>query len=199
MVYRAPSKSPVRYSGLTLIELLVVVAIVAIVMSMGAPTMNQVAANGQATESINNLIASLRSARSEAIVAYQDDVIVCPSRNGTRCNSTDWSDGWIVFVDTNGNKNNDLADRLIRVVTDQPDTLQVRGLDMQNNPIQNNRLEFDSEGMLSSEFTFTICDDRGRDEARAVVINRSGQARIATDDNGDGMVDIPSGNLNCNA
>lgn len=189
-----PTWDPNKTKGLTLIELLVVMALVAIVMAMGVSSMASVAVDSQAAESINTLISSLRTARSEAILSYEDPVIVCPSDDGASCNSTDWSDGWLVFVDENGNGANDGNDRLIRVEDAQSDVVTVRGLDTPNN-----RLIFDSEGMLVRTSAFVVCDNRGDTQARAVVINVSGQTRIATDDSGDGIVDTHLGSVNCNA
>lgn len=155
--------------------------------------MARVAVDGQATESINTLVSSLRMARSEAIVSYQDPVVVCPSADGEACNSTNWSDGWIVFVDDNRNGVNDGNDRLVRVAVDLPDRLQIRAVGLNNN-----RLIFDSEGMLNAAGAFTICDDRGDAAARAVIINASGQTRLGTDDNADGIVNTHLGNVACN-
>lgn len=184
-------------SGVTMIELIVVVAMLAILATMAAPSMTRVALDGQATESINTLIASLRSARSEAVVGYKSRVIVCISSNGRTCTGgADWSNGWIVFVDKNSNNTMDGQDTLVRVASAQADALTIRAARGDNNA-SIARLEFDTEGMLPDISTFTICDKRGSEFARALVINASGQTRIATDDDDNGIVDTHMGNARC--
>lgn len=61
------------------------------------------------------LYSSILLARSEAI-KRGENVSLCRSANGSQCNPGDnWSDGWLVFYDDNGNRIVDGADQLIRV------------------------------------------------------------------------------------
>ncbi len=88
-------------SGFTLIELMVTVAIVGIFASIALPSFAKLLENNRYTTITNNLVSTLHLARSEAL-KRRASVTVCPSSNQTSCNdNTDFSTGWIVFLDCN--------------------------------------------------------------------------------------------------
>src|SRR5690606_15191030 len=63
-------------------------------------------------------VASLRShmalARTAAIT-HGRTAILCPSSDGRTCtNGTDWSAGWLVYVDRNRNRQPDPEDEILR-------------------------------------------------------------------------------------
>lgn len=91
-------------AGFNLVELLVVITIAAILMGIGVPSYRYVTNSNRVSSEVNALLGDMMIARSEAIKEGQT-VSVCPSNNGTSCdaNATDWSEGWIVFTDFNGN------------------------------------------------------------------------------------------------
>ena len=50
----------------------------------------------------NRLLADMARARSEAVMSRYPSV-VCPSTDGSTCSgASDWSNGWIVFTDRDG-------------------------------------------------------------------------------------------------
>lgn len=88
-----------RQRGFTLMELIITVAIAAIVLAVGVPSFQGMMRNNRAATQANEMIAALNLARSEA-AKRGSRVSLCPSSSGTGCGGTDWSSGWIVFVDT---------------------------------------------------------------------------------------------------
>jgi type IV fimbrial biogenesis protein FimT len=89
-----------RYSGFTLVELMVTLAVAAILATLAIPSFWNIIQNNRATTEANELVSALHFARSEAI-KRATRVSLCPSTNQTGCTGgTDWSDGWIIFVDT---------------------------------------------------------------------------------------------------
>lgn len=88
-----------RQCGFTLMELIITVAIAAIVLAIGVPSFQGIMRNNRAATQANEIIGALNLARSEAVKRGRR-VSLCPSSNGTGCSGTDWSSGWIVFVDT---------------------------------------------------------------------------------------------------
>ena len=111
----------VRARGFTLIELMVTLAVAAVVLSMAVPSFQSVVNGNKLAGAANELIASLQVARMEA-VRLGVRAGMCTSTNtntGTdgldaTC-STANIDGWIAFVDANGDGDFDKAgDTLLR-------------------------------------------------------------------------------------
>ncbi|MDQ2694950.1 MAG: GspH/FimT family pseudopilin [Pseudomonadota bacterium] len=118
--------------GITLVELVVVMALVAILTTLAVPALREIVARNQLASLEQELFASLTLARSEAIKRNQN-VVLCPSANGTSCagNARWWHQGWILFVDSNGNDTYDAG-------TDPPLLRAYAGSDVAT--IQKNRI-----------------------------------------------------------
>ena len=106
--------------GFTLVELMTAVAVVAIITTMALPSFRNLINSNKATSTAEELVNSLGLARSEAL-QRNGVVTVCASstvNNSTpTCNSsaTDWSTGWLVFVDSaNDGVYNTGTDTLLR-------------------------------------------------------------------------------------
>lgn len=107
-----------RARGFTLIELMVTLAVAAIVISMAVPSFQSVINGNKLTAAANEMIASLQLARMEAI-RRNARAGVCASTNtqegeDATCASAGM-DGWITFVDANGDGDFDtVGDSLLR-------------------------------------------------------------------------------------
>lgn len=162
-----------KHNGFTLIELMIVVALVAILAAVGVPSFREFIQNNRLATQANTFLTALKLARSEA-VKRGVNVVVCASNDQTQCAGT-WNNGWILFVDGNGD--NDRAttpgttETLIRVGagTIVPLTLTSGG-----NPIV-----YQSSGIASAADKLMMCDDRGDDKARVIMIERSGNTRVS--------------------
>ena len=91
-------------AGFTLYELLITVLIVGVILTFAVPNMQDFARNSRMTSTANDLHAAFHLARSESSRA-KTNITVCASSNsmtaGADCQGT-WNQGYIVFVDTNG-------------------------------------------------------------------------------------------------
>ena len=83
-----------RQFGFTLMELLMALAIVGIVAVFGIPSMTQFLASKRTDSQINEFITTIREARTSAM--KRNSVIIISPVNG------DWSLGWQMGMDTNG-------------------------------------------------------------------------------------------------
>jgi type IV fimbrial biogenesis protein FimT len=94
-------------AGFTLYELLITVLIVGVILTFAVPNMQDFARNSRMTSTANDLHAAFHLARSESSRA-KTNITVCASANSmtatANCGGT-WDQGYIVFVDTDGDIN----------------------------------------------------------------------------------------------
>ncbi|MDO6610063.1 GspH/FimT family pseudopilin [Shewanella sp. 1_MG-2023] len=103
--------------GFTLVELMVTVAVAAILLTVGVPSLVSLYEGQRANSNISKINSSMQFARSQA-VSYGSRVSVCPF-NGTSCDS-DWTQGFSIFID-NGtlgslDSTNGIQDTVLRSV-----------------------------------------------------------------------------------
>ena len=90
--------------GFTLLELMAAVAVLAILLGLGVPAYTDTIRNNQLSAASTDLVAAFSLARNEAMKRGVR-VSVCAAANvdADACaGGTDWSNGWIVFVDNFG-------------------------------------------------------------------------------------------------
>lgn len=176
--------------GFTLIELLVTVVIAGILLSIGVPSFNSFVRNNRLITQVNDLVTGINLTRSEAI-KRGFSATICKSNTGTSC-AGNWTDGWIVFEDQDGDGVVDGADTILRVhaALQGGNTLTFGA---------RNRITYSSQGIaIGFNGTFKLCDSRGATEAKAVVTSNTGRARQAIDSNADGTVEDGGGtNITC--
>ena len=82
--------------GFTMTELLITLAIAGILAMIGAPAMGGLIARTTTATTEASVAGTLRHARTAAIMRNAR-VLVCPSLDGRRCQSSDdWQRGWII-------------------------------------------------------------------------------------------------------
>jgi type IV fimbrial biogenesis protein FimT len=202
---RRGQNGPMRkISGFTLIELLVVMAIVAILLSIAAPSFKQQIQANTMTSNVNSFLADLRFARSEAI-RRGGGVVMCrsdaPEATNASCGSgagpggNGWVSGWIVFVDknNNGDRNYDVDpivdDTILRVQS------PITAMDSIADAGSSTKFVFTATGRLQNTSSATSLQFGGANYAntvqRVVCISLGGRARIA----GDGLTSCGTGSL----
>lgn len=144
---------------------------VAILAGIAAPSYQNMIANSRQDANINSILDGLYAARSEA-VKVADRVVLCASSNKTSCNGTNWSAGWIVFVDENSNSSADTGERIVRL-GDAIDS----GHSVLGSTNVANIIRYESSGDALESGTITICDPRGVAKAQAIVLTPSGKPK----------------------
>jgi type IV fimbrial biogenesis protein FimT len=88
--------------GMTVVEMLMFLAALALVVLISVPGSSMLVEYYRLKSATTDLVAGLDRARTEA-VNRASTARVCPSSNGQFCRKDgDWSQGWLVFSDGNG-------------------------------------------------------------------------------------------------
>ena len=107
-------RSPVLQRGFTLGEVLTTLGVLGVSLSLVVPSLDSVTRSNLRAGAINELVATLHVARSEAITR-NTAIVVCPSQDGQTCASVAWEAGWIRFVDSNGDYRVDAGEPVLGV------------------------------------------------------------------------------------
>ena len=178
MPKRTIQSHDVTANGFTLIEMLVAVLIVGVLLLVAAPGFSDLISNNRMVSEVYVMRATLSHARSEAL-ARRAPVVVCPTTDGLACaDSNDWSSGYMTFVDTDDNN-------VANPTDPDEDIIQ---WEARQSPVDilfdnaSKRVRFGGQGVaLGFEGTFTFCDSRGAEDARALILNPVGSLRAALD------------------
>jgi len=96
-----------KQSGFTLYELLITVLVVGVVLTLGVPNFAEFTQNSRLTSTSNDLLSSFQVGRSEA-ARSKTNITICASDNSltaaANCGGA-FGDGWIIFVDIDGDLN----------------------------------------------------------------------------------------------
>jgi type IV fimbrial biogenesis protein FimT len=168
-----------RYRGFTLLELMVTVSVASILLSVGVPSFRGAIMDSRFVRDSNQFVGSINLARSAA-VRFQRTATICASANfsasvPTCSASTDWSQGWIVWVD----KDRDGA-------TDADEILSVQA------PINTSNtftaatatlFSYDARGFgLSPADNLALCDSRSGETGRSIRVNNVGRTNVSRQD-----------------
>lgn len=103
-----------RLAGFSLLEAVTVMAIAAITLVLGVPSYKGMIESQRASSAMHLLTAHVASARITAI-SYGIPTVVCPSNRIGGCRMDgDWSHGWLMFFDADGNRQPDFQQDILR-------------------------------------------------------------------------------------
>jgi type IV fimbrial biogenesis protein FimT len=111
-----------RERGVTLTETLTVITIAGVMLALAMPDMSVLIRRQQLKAISSDLMGALRLTRSEAI-ARGERVVMAP----VDPDGVDWSGGWIVFVDRDGDRRPGGADEIIAVHAQVPAGIVIQG------------------------------------------------------------------------
>ena len=165
-----------REGGFTLIELMITIGILAIVLAVGVPSYRGIVMDNRMATQANLFATSIKLARSNA-VRFQRNATVCSSANfdatvPTCSSNSDWSAGWIVWVD----KDRDAT-------TDANEIISVSGPVHQASELKStsaNRFTYDGRGFAATAAgDLTLCDSRSGEMGRVIKVNATGRTNIS--------------------
>lgn len=180
--------------GFTLIELMIVLVIVALFASISVPAFQDTISRNRRLTALDSTLAMLSTARTAA-VTRDARIALCPSSNQISCSGSAWEGGIIVFVDDGagtgmpGDLSLSGSEEILAVSTQISGGVTIRTA----NFTDTDGIGFAAGGMADQRGTLVVC---GQPDAPAVaiILNISGQPRLASDDNGDGSVNDDQGN-----
>jgi type IV fimbrial biogenesis protein FimT len=159
-------------AGATLAELLLAVAVVAIVLGLGVPALRGFLLDVRLAAAVNALVHAVHLARQEAQRDLRD-VVVCRSTDGRHCAPPgDWSSGWIVFVNRDGDD---------PPVVDATEPVLHASGPVGPARVSSNRRAYVLRpyAMRATNGTVVFCDERGAARARAVIVSYTGRPRVS--------------------
>jgi type IV fimbrial biogenesis protein FimT len=158
-------------SGFTVLELMTTLSIVSILLLTGVPSLQQFTLQQNMKAAVASLHNDLMMGRSEA-VHLGTRVVSCPGNPADGCSgANNWSDGWIVFADSNADRQRQPGETIFR-----------RGQGLDNLRIHGSTgrtdVRFFPDGSApGSNGSITFCGLGGPEKARKLVISNTGRIR----------------------
>lgn len=108
-----------REDGFNLLEAMIVVSIISILAVIGVPSFRDMSASRAVRSHVDDMAGAIRLARTEALKRGVP-VTLCRTGDANAASpscaaGTDWSSGWLMFVDRNPRGTVDANDTLIKV------------------------------------------------------------------------------------
>ncbi len=158
--------------GVTLLEMMITLAILAIVLTVVAPSMQNFLIKNRITGEINEVSGVIQYARHLAI-DEQTPVVVCPSTDFKTC-GTDWNNPKIVFIDSNADGDRNDAEDLLVTTTKASNSTKMTG--------PNTDIQFQDTGASTQAFTIKICPNNNDAKfARAISVSLQGRVKVSSD------------------
>lgn len=191
-------KSFKHVKGFTLLELLIVISIAAILMLVAAPSMVDMQKRGMVKGLSRDVVSAINYARGEA-VSRNKLISMCPSSNGDTCaSSSDWSNGWLIFIDDgagaeygNGEYAVGVDSELLQVYSNQG-RAKLASFDADDSTSLSS-LSWNFRGYSNdgSRSVLVVCEPDGDATfTRGVSIERSGRAMTSSDSDNNGVHNI---------
>jgi type IV fimbrial biogenesis protein FimT len=164
--------------GVTLVELMTTVSTLAVTLTLGVPTFNNIQGAMQRGQVAAEMLASFTLARSEA-ARRGVSVMVCASTTSTMgaiCDtgsSPNWRSGWIVFIDTNKNHQRDTENKDEDIIHDAH--FEHATFSLSSASAIAAGVAFRSSGYPNDIGTFRYCDAK---EYRDLALNYIGRIEV---------------------
>jgi type IV fimbrial biogenesis protein FimT len=162
-----------KNNGFTLIELMIVLVVMAILLSLAAPSFIDVIRNNRIQTTADDFFTSLVITRNEALKRNQA-VVICKTGDGVNCTTAgSWEQGWLIYADVDSDGSKDAGEPVIHVNNTFPTgyTLKAAG--------SSDLMAYRPDGSPSGFDTFVLCDgDEDLNRAREIIVNIVGRPRL---------------------
>ena len=162
--------SPIPH-GITVLELLITMSVISLLLVTGVPALQKFSWHQQIKAATTALQQDLLAARGDAVLNGRI-VIACPGTPTDGClGSSDWSGGWIVFPDDNGDRQRQASEVLLRYAGASA-RVRITGA-----PSRTDLRFFPGGATPGSNGTIGLCGLAGPAQARKLVISNIGRIR----------------------
>jgi type IV fimbrial biogenesis protein FimT len=166
-----------RQHGFSLAETLTTLAVLGISLSLAIPGLESLARDNARATAVNQLVATMHTARSEAITR-NTPVAVCPSRDLRSCTEGNWESGWIRFVDSNHDQMLDAGELILGISPPVPGfIIRSEAFDRAFSYEASGRIVAADNRQRSGEFTFCATD--AGEPAQVVIVNPVGEPALS--------------------
>jgi type IV fimbrial biogenesis protein FimT len=160
--------------GFTRVELLVTLLVATLLLTLGVPAMRDFVLDGRIVAATNNFVTSVNLARATAI-KQQRNAQICVSTTWnnsppTCTGGTNWTDGWVVWVDQDADTVLD-ANEVLRVSETQTGGTSLVGA-------ASTLFQYDPTGFVNAGDTVDICDGRAGETGRRVTVAATGRVNM---------------------
>ena len=158
-----------KVKGFTLVELIITIAVAAILLAIGAPSLNNLYQTIRTDMGSRKIQQVLTYARGQAITLRQNITVCHLTEN--RCDNS-WGDGLTVFVDMNTNNELDGNDMDLRHIDSFHSSDNIK--------TGKTAVSFQADGLaFNSNTTITYCvKNYSSVSPKSVVISRSGRIKL---------------------
>jgi len=162
--------------GFTIIELMMAIAIMAILVGIGAPSLRDFVIRNRISSQASDLVGDLQLARSESNRRGLR-VAVCKANSSLSGCTTgaDWSSGWIVYIDSNRDALYTNGEEILRVHQALPTNITMT-VTPGSTPA-GDRTYYRPTGPADADHTFTVCQTGY--SGRVVTLLASGRTSVA--------------------
>ncbi len=159
-----------KQQGFTIIELMVTLVVIGVILTIAVPSFVGWIQDNKLNSYTRSLVSALQLARSEAVSRHTGVTV----RKGSPQTPTNWTSGFHIYTDPEGNSGFDAdSDTIIKSVD-----FNVDGLVVETSSSGENFVSFNGSGTLneSSPVTITLCNGNGK--GRLISINRVGRVSL---------------------
>ncbi len=178
-----------KEQAFTLIELLISLSIIIILTTIAVPSFDKFIERRSIQAHVEKIARILITARLTA-VNQNTKVTLCPSGGGTKCGKN-WSQGFLAFIDNNGDRQYNGKDEVIYSQPFSDTKLKVKW----NAFGHKKSVQWLETGITNHQNgSFIFCYDKKPTLARGLFITKPGRIRYSKDRDGDAIHEDAKGN-----
>lgn len=101
-----------KHMAYTFAELVITILVLSILVTLSLPYYHEMKANQERRTILRQLVANIQLAKQHAAI-HHTNVVMCSSENMQNCKEKMWERGFILFLDSNRNRQFDLNEILV--------------------------------------------------------------------------------------